>query len=180
LKKALEFHEKRDTFNGNVQATKNDRTTTQNNRITTEIINIRVYDERDKEYVTKLMQDLCITYNTDFDEDRWRRSLEQKSANSDLTRMFIADCDGNVIGMLVADIRHTQDDKAGYITNLIVSPDFRNKGVGERLIENAIDFFRDSHVSTVKANIRPKTSLAMKLLAKLGFVEYVVQLRKDL
>jgi len=143
-------------------------------------ITIRVYDERDNEYVTKLMQDLCMTYNTDFDEDRWRRSLEQKKANSDLTRMFVAEWDGNVIGMLIADIRHTQEDKAGYITNLIVSPDFRNKGVGERLIENAIDFFRDSHVSTVKANIRPKTSLAMKLLAKLGFEEYVVQLRKDL
>jgi ribosomal protein S18 acetylase RimI-like enzyme len=143
-------------------------------------ISIRVYDERDNEYVTKLMQDLCVTYNTDFDEDRWRRSLEQKKANSALTRMFVADLDDNVIGMLVADIRHTQEDKVGYITNLIVSPDFRNKGVGERLISSAIDFFRDSHVSTIKANIRPKTSLAMKLLAKLGFEETVVQLRKDL
>jgi len=143
-------------------------------------ITIRVYDERDNEYVTRLMQDLCKIYNTDFDEDRWRRSLEQKSTNSDITRIFVADCDDNVIGMLVADIRHTQNDKAGYITNLIVSPDFRNKGVGERLISKALDFFRDSHVSSVKANIRPKTSLAMQLLAKLGFEEYVVQLRKDL
>ncbi|HME51644.1 MAG TPA: GNAT family N-acetyltransferase [Candidatus Lokiarchaeia archaeon] len=143
-------------------------------------ITIRVYDERDNEFVTGLMKDLCVTFNTDFDEERWRRSLEQKIANSDLTRMFIADYDGNVIGMLVADIRHTQDDKAGYITNLIVSPDFRNKGVGEQLINNAIDFFRESHVSVVKANIRPKTTMVMKLLAKLGFEEYVVQLRKDL
>lgn len=143
-------------------------------------ITIRVYDEQDKEYVTNLMQELCKTYNTDFDEERWRHSLEQKIANSDLTRMFVADSNGSVIGMLVADIRHTQDDKAGYITNLIVSPDFRNKGVGEQLINNAIDFFRESHVSAVKANIRPRTTMAMKLLAKLGFEEFVVQLRKDL
>nr|MDO8113209.1 GNAT family N-acetyltransferase [Candidatus Sigynarchaeota archaeon] len=144
-----------------------------------EKIKIRDYNAQDEQYVTTLMQALCKTFKVEFDEERWRKSLEQKIAKSDFTRMFVADKDGQAMGMLVADIR-SAEERTGHITNLIVAPDYRNIGVGEKLINAATDFFCDNHVLVVKVNLRAGTDSATKLFAKLGFVEYAVQFRKDL
>ena len=144
-----------------------------------EDIHIRTYSEQDKQYVTTLMKELCSVYHVEFDESRWRRSLEEKFQHSDGARMFVADKDGHAIGMLVADIRKGQE-RVGYITNLVVAPEYRNKGVGEKLILSAMDFLRESHVPVVKANLRAATDSAMKFFMKMGFTEFAIQLRKDL
>ncbi|MHA1369079.1 MAG: GNAT family N-acetyltransferase [Promethearchaeota archaeon] len=140
---------------------------------------IRFYSEDDEKYVNKLMQDLCATYNVEFDEQRWRRSLENKIKNSDSTKMLVAELEQKVIGMLVADIRRT-NGRTGYISNLIVFPEYRNIGVGEKLIKSAIDFFKKNHISIVKVNVRAKAKSAKRLFVKLGFLEHIVQFKKDL
>ena len=142
---------------------------------------IRQYSEEDREYVTLLMKKLCHTYNIDFDETRWKNSLENKFKNSDTTRLFVADKNSDVIGMLVADIRRNMNTgRNGYITNLIVSPDARQKGTGEKLVKKALEFFKANHVDSVKVNVRAKTEDARKLFVKLGFKQYVVQLKKEM
>lgn len=143
-------------------------------------ITYREYSECDKEYVTTLMKELCRAYNVDFDEGRWLRSLDEKVSRSESTRMFVADKDGAVIGMLVSDVRNVEGDRVGFITNLIVAPDYRNMGVGESLVNQALDHFRGQHVNLVKVNIRARTHSALKLLARLGFEEAVVQLKRNL
>ncbi|MEX2684713.1 MAG: GNAT family N-acetyltransferase [Candidatus Sigynarchaeota archaeon] len=144
-----------------------------------EDIRIRTYSEQDKLYVTTLMKELCNVYHVEFDEARWRRSLEEKFKHSDNARMFVADKDGRAIGMLVTEIRMSPE-RVGYITNLVVAPEFRNKGVGERLIIAAMDFLRENHVPVVKANLRATTDSATKFFMKMGFTEFAIQLRKDL
>jgi hypothetical protein len=81
-----------------------------------EDIHIRTYSEPDKQYVTTLMRELCSVYHVEFDESRWRRSLEAKFQHSDGAHMFVADKDGRAIGMLVADIRKGEE-RVGYITS---------------------------------------------------------------
>nr|MDO8083576.1 GNAT family N-acetyltransferase [Candidatus Sigynarchaeum springense] len=142
-------------------------------------IRIRTYSEQDKLYVTTLMKELCSVYHVEFDEARWRRSLEEKFHNSDDARMFVADKDGRAIGMLVVEFRKGVE-RIGYITNLVVAPEFRSKGVGEKLIKAVMEFLRDNHVPVVKANLRATTDSAMKFFMKMGFTEFAIQLRKDL
>jgi ribosomal protein S18 acetylase RimI-like enzyme len=144
-----------------------------------EDISIRTYSEQDKQYVSTLMRELCGVYHVEFDESRWRRSLEEKFQHSDGAHMFVADKDGRAIGMLVADIRKGPE-RVGYITNLVVAPEYRNKGVGEKLIMKAMDFLRDNHVLVVKANLRAASDSATKFFMKMGFTEFAIQLRKDL
>ncbi len=144
-----------------------------------EDIHIRTYSEQDKQYVQTLMKELCRVYHVEFDEARWRKSLEEKFQHSDGARMFVADKDGRAIGMLVADIRKGVE-RVGYITNLVVAPEFRNKGVGERLIMSVMDYLRENHVPVVKANLRAATDSAMKFFMRMGFSEFAIQLRKDL
>ncbi|NMC07694.1 MAG: GNAT family N-acetyltransferase [Candidatus Lokiarchaeota archaeon] len=144
-----------------------------------EDIKIRTYNERDEEYVSNLMRDLCGVYHIEFNETRWRKSLEEKFHRSDGARLFVADKDGIAIGMLVAEIRKG-DERVGYITNLIVAPEYRNKGVGEKLIKAAIDFLRENHVPVMKVNLRAAPDSPAKFFMKMGFSEFAIQLRKDL
>ena len=141
---------------------------------------IRFYSEDDKNYVTRLMEDLCSVYNVEFDRERWKKSLEEKIQISDFTKLLVAEMEEKIIGMLVADIRRANGDRVGHLTNLIVAPDFRNLGVGESLVNKAVEFFKFNHVNTVKVNIRAKSKAVIKLFAKLGFDEYIVQLKKTL
>jgi ribosomal-protein-alanine N-acetyltransferase len=147
--------------------------------MTDDEFHIRTYSGEDKHYVTTLMEELCRVYHVDFDAGRWRKSLEEKFHASTQARMFVADNDGQAIGMLVVDIR-AGEEQIGYITNLIVAPVYRNKGVGEKLITKAMDFLRENHVPVVKANLRAPTDSAIKFFMKMGFAEFAIQLRKDL
>ncbi|MHA1791369.1 MAG: GNAT family N-acetyltransferase [Promethearchaeota archaeon] len=146
----------------------------------TENVDFRYYSKDDKKHVTKLMQELCQTFHVEFDKNRWEESLERKIKKSATSEMIVADINGIAIGMLVASIRKTNNEYTGYITNLIVAPEYRNKGVGEKLIKKAIDFFRERHVTSVKVNLRANSESAQRLFAKLGFMEYVIQYRKML
>ncbi|MFX0099857.1 MAG: GNAT family N-acetyltransferase [Candidatus Hodarchaeota archaeon] len=141
---------------------------------------IRAYSEDDKNYVTELMEQLCTVYNVEFNKERWKKSLEEKIQISDFTQLLVAEMEGKIVGMLVADIRRGGNGRAGYLTNLIVAPDFRNLGVGESLINEAMEFFKSNHVTTVKVNVRIKNESAMKLFAKLGFKEHIIQLERTI
>lgn len=141
---------------------------------------IRFFSEEDQNYVTKLMETLCSVYNVEFDRERWKKSLEEKIKTSDFTKLLVAEMKEKIVGMLVADIRRANGERIGHVTNLIVAPDFRNLGVGESLINKAVEFFKFNHVHTVKVNVRAKSNAVIKLFAKLGFDEYIVQLKKTI
>ncbi|MBD3188971.1 GNAT family N-acetyltransferase [Candidatus Bathyarchaeota archaeon] len=146
-----------------------------------ENITIRQYKEDDKDYATNLMRHLCNTFHVEFDEERWKRALDEKILKSDLTRLFLAEIKDEIVGMLVADIRRGgSSTRTGYITNLIVAPDSRNIGAGESLMKHAIDFLRENHAQAVKVNVRATVPDARRLFTKLGFKEYVIQYFKPL
>ncbi|MHA1683878.1 MAG: GNAT family N-acetyltransferase [Promethearchaeota archaeon] len=149
--------------------------------MTDENLNIREYNEEDNRYVTGLMKTLCLTYNVEFNETRWENSLNERIKKSDTTRMLVVEKDERVIGMLVAEIRRGNgQERTGYISNLIVAPDSRNIGAGERLIKHATEFFAKNHVSAAKVNVRADSESALRLFAREGFNEYIIQLKKDI
>jgi len=48
------------------------------------------------------------------------------------------------------------------------------------LINEAMEFFKSNHVTTIKVNVRVKNESAMKLFAKLGFKEHIIQLERTI
>ncbi|TFF94750.1 MAG: GNAT family N-acetyltransferase [Promethearchaeota archaeon] len=136
---------------------------------------IREFTERDIDEITPLMKKLCELTGKEFDEERWRRSLEQKMENDSETQVFVAfDKQTNqVLGMAHSSVKKTENGfRFGYISNLIVKEEQRRSGIGEQLIRHIIDYFRRNHIHSIRLALKKNiNSAANVLFTKLGFKE---------
>ena len=60
------------------------------------------------------------------------------AANTD--GIFVAEEDGEVIGYITARVDH--EGKIGWIPNISVRPEHQKRGLGRRLLQRALDYFR--------------------------------------
>ena len=138
------------------------------------IMIIREFSEHDIDEITSLMKKLCIMKGQEFDEERWRISLENhmRKENSEVIVAFDKDTD-QVIGMAQCSIRNSDNGlRFGYISNLIVKEEKRRTGIGENLMRYIVDYFKKNHIQSIRLSL--KTNLeeaAVTLFTKLGFQE---------
>jgi ribosomal protein S18 acetylase RimI-like enzyme len=135
---------------------------------------IREFSERDIDEITSLMKNLCLMKGQEFDEVRWRSSLEKhmKKENSEVIVAFDKNTN-EVLGMAQCSIRNIDTGlPLGYISNLIVKEERRRRGIGEKLMRYIIDYFKKNHIELIrlalKTNLDP---VAIVLFRKLGFQE---------
>ena len=77
---------------------------------------------------------------------------------------FVAMSDDQPVGMVTA----TSFGRSGWIGNLIVEPDFRNRGIGRSLMGRAIESLRGKGATTLRLEADPP---GVPLYRKLGFVD---------
>ena len=59
----------------------------------------------------------------------------------------------------------------GHITNIAVHPDYRGRGIGEKLVLAMLELARNSGIAGVTLEVRVSNNAAKKLYNKLGFVD---------
>lgn len=95
-----------------------------------------------------------------------RRSFEQELENNFATYL-VAKLDNQVIGYggmwIIID--------EGHITNIAVHPDYRNLGVGDKILYEMISKCNEKKVVAMTLEVRVSNSVAQKLYSKYGFVE---------
>jgi ribosomal protein S18 acetylase RimI-like enzyme len=134
---------------------------------------IREFSESDIDEITSLMKDLCNLKGQEFDEERWRFSIEEKlkkNANSELIVAFEEDTN-LVLGMAYCSVKYSEKGfRFGYISNLIVREENRRIGIGEEILRYIIDYFKNNHIDSIRLTLKQETEEAAKLLfRKLGF-----------
>jgi GNAT superfamily N-acetyltransferase len=77
---------------------------------------------------------------------------------------FIAWAGNERVGMVTA----TRYAVTGWIGNLIVEPEYRNRGIGRKLMEHALSYLRDAGIRTVRLDADPP---GIPLYESMGFVE---------
>lgn len=84
---------------------------------------------------------------------------------------------GRVVGFVFAFARQ----RVGWITFLCVEPEFRRRGIGTRLLEQALGYLADKGAQTVKLDVEPNNP-AVKLYQRLGFKleRQLLRLRRSL
>jgi len=136
---------------------------------------LREFTEKDIDEITSLMKNLCSIKGQQFNEDRWRISLQNRMNQDSNAEVIVAldDHREKVIGMAQCSIK--QSDKGyrfGYISNLIVREEERRSGVGEKIINYIIDLFRRNHIKALRLSLNSELNEAAKILfTKLGFKE---------
>jgi len=146
------------------------------------LVEIRTYEPSDYESVKKLMIELTKHANVQFDENRFKRTLDRRSVDKyNREGILVAlDDNRNVIGMVMAEVLVSPSVVIyGYISNFVVLPSYRGRGVGKALIDKAFEFFAEMGVSRVETNVRSLKDAEGRLFEKFGFEKkYIVMEKK--
>ncbi len=63
----------------------------------------------------------------------------------------------------------------GQITNIATHPDFRQQGLGERVVRAIIDYASESGLVSISLEVRESNAAAISLYEKLGFLSFGVR-----
>ena len=105
-----------------------------------------------------------------------------KTCEKNNGKIFVAEDGGKIVGM-IAVVIHNQHDKLkphGAITDLIVLPEYRDKGVGKNLINKAEKYIKDSGIDIIQASVLSPLIKAQHMYTRNGYEEYEMILRKRL
>jgi ribosomal protein S18 acetylase RimI-like enzyme len=134
----------------------------------------------DYEALKDLMNELCRVTGSVFDEKRFQNGIQRRAMDKyNKQGILVAEDNKKIVGMVIAEVLVSPFiETYGSISNFVVSPEYRGKGVGKALIDAAIKFFMDIGVSRVETSIRDEDKEG-QIFAKNGFQKkYVVMEKK--
>ena len=105
---------------------------------------------------------------------RWRKARHiEDDAASNPAGIFVAESDGRIIGYITALI--DRDAGKGRIPNLAVASEARGEGLGRRLIDRALDYFRREGMAYAMIETMAQNEIGQHLYPACGFVEVARQ-----
>jgi ribosomal protein S18 acetylase RimI-like enzyme len=106
---------------------------------------------------------------------RWRKA---RAIDADVAAnpsgVFVAEESGQIIGYITT--RVDTEAGIGQIPNMAVSAAARNRGLGRRLIEYALDYFRSQGLSHAKIETLDQNAVGQHLYPACGFQEVARQI----
>jgi len=60
---------------------------------------------------------------------------------------------------------------AGQILSVAVHPDWQGQGIGKALVDSGLDLLHSNGVDTIKLEVRPENTAAIRIYSQYGFVE---------
>ena len=108
----------------------------------------------------------------------FKAELEKKNS-----AVFIAE-DKKPIGIIIATyfkpLRISKFARKGYVSNLYVQKNYRNKGVGKKLLDISLKWLKENKVKYISLEIHLENKDALNFYSKMGFEKYTVKLHKRL
>lgn len=94
--------------------------------------------------------------------------------------LFIIEKNGELTGFLAGRVRslppYFGGAQVGFISEVYVSDDHRQQGLGERLVMTAMEFFSERGLARVELQVIMNNPAARKLYQRLGWSEELVQM----
>ena len=113
-------------------------------------------------------------------EFMFRRATERSG------RVFVADAGGRVVGFVCVWLRNQEDElinapgEYAYVSDLIVTAEFRGRRLGYELLRAAEDFARAGGLPRLKLGVLARNTVARRLYENFGFEASAVFLTKEL
>ena len=101
-------------------------------------------------------------------------------------RVLVAEVDGEVAGFATILTRVSSgeledgDIEYGLVSDLVVAPEFRRRGLGQELLDACEDFARSKNVRWLRIGVLEKNRAAMDLYEANGFSVLFSEMEKDL
>lgn len=140
-----------------------------------EVISIEDANECDK-LLTELILDER-KYNDTIDEDIVIKDHFNKMLDDENIVLLAYYLENKIVGyILVRKI----NDYICLLDGLYVLEEYRNQGIGNSLLNEAIKKCKEFNVKYIDINVMDKNDIAKKIYKKLDFNEYEVKLRKEI
>jgi ribosomal protein S18 acetylase RimI-like enzyme len=99
--------------------------------------------------------------------------------------LLVAEIDGAIAGFVSVEmerILHPDEEQTpyAYVSDLVVLTEYRRRGVGRALLEQAKSCVRNAGVTVLRIGVFVKNQGAARLYRRFGFTDYRVQLVKRL
>lgn len=119
------------------------------------------------------------------DEDK---QFEKYFTNALLTNdpyFFLAEVEGIGVGFITykkgkASYFDTVIQEYGWVLELFIHPEYRNHGIGTRLMEEVAKFFKSEGLQYVKVEVSTHNTNALQFYKKNGFISHVDMMYKKL
>ena len=98
-------------------------------------------------------------------KDPWTKEFFKSETLSGISKFYAALSGGKIVGY--GGFWKAQDEAD--IVNLAVSPEFRNMGLGRKILEYLLKTAKDEGIKTVHLEVRAENPYAQKLYASCGF-----------
>ena len=119
---------------------------------------------------------LCETYyraeNYPFDRAHMTRAFQLLRDNEDLGRIWsVLAPDGEPVGYLAVTLGFSLEygGRDAFLDEMYVAAEFRGKGLGRALIEQALDWCRNRDVRAIHLEVESINDIADSLYRKMGF-----------
>jgi ribosomal protein S18 acetylase RimI-like enzyme len=117
------------------------------------------------------------------DEGGYARFLESQLGDDEAV-IYVAERQGRIVGYVYAAIEPLSwkelRDEAGFIHDLLVADDARRLGIGEALLEQAIEWLRERGMPRVLLGTAAQNETARRLFERRGFRATMVELTLEL
>ena len=141
-------------------------------------MNIRKMEFEDLDDVFRLLNEL---YKNKIQYDKFKEIYYQK-LNDANSYYIVAVVNQKVVGVLIGELQVQlhRAKKRGYIEDLIVDENYRNKGIGKSLLENAVSYARDNDCEVVDLTSYITNDNAHRFYEKNGFIKHSYMFKKYL
>jgi len=101
-------------------------------------------------------------------------------------RIVVAEDDNTMAGFVavLTRVSHEEPDESrqdyAYVSDLVVLPPYRARGIGRALLEQAEAIARASGVTTLRVDVLARNSIAHDLYRRSGFRDFLVRMVKSL
>lgn len=154
------------------------------------IENIYPYSPSDELGVKKCILELK-KYEGQFDHDYLTDENSVEKLFSDIQEekkkggeIFVAKSNGQIVGFASLSIVNKNDElivkkvDTVYISDMSVLPEYRNMGIGRKLLDKANEFAKEKGIKYIKLIVFADNIKAMSLYEKKGFKNYEVTMLK--
>jgi ribosomal protein S18 acetylase RimI-like enzyme len=129
----------------------------------------------------KLLKDSPILQFTSYKDPDQRIKSGVEDLFKDGSVVFVAEENGELVGYIHGNIKLKEfyiSNKEGYIEDLYVKQDFRNKGIGKLLYGELLTVFKEAECTHVGISAYSENSQAIEFYHKLGFKDFVLEMKK--
>ena len=130
-------------------------------------IKIRQFISSDMEKIEEIEKD-CVSYVTPFSFLSLYYEIIPEC-------FLVAEADGKVVGYVISNLRKTREvNEEGHILSIAVDPSYRRRKIGNTLINQIINVFKNKGVKRLSLEVKANNIAAQKFYLSLGFEEVQV------